>query len=269
MIICLLNSLIYAQRPATILYPDHLLKEGDYQNAEMEYKRYLFHEAKVKQDSVLACEGIAATKYFSRRYTEAANYCDDLIINKEFHSDKIFILSGLSYYRQGYFQSSLIAFGQIQDLKIRNELIVLAYLADQQISQAETILHTIKAESSIALDLNKIVESAKSIKFKSEFLPIVLSAVVPGSGYIYLEHYQTGLSAIMLNGLLIGTAIELGNNGLRLSSGIVYLLSVGWYLGTISGSHQKVLEVNESIYKKNVLSKIDIHLVRFEEKLID
>jgi hypothetical protein len=63
-----------------------------------------------------------------------------------------------------------------------------------------------------------------------------MSAILPGSGYIYAEHYGDGITAFLINGLFIAgtvTAIHQENYAV---AGIVGGVGVPFYPGNIYGS---------------------------------
>jgi tetratricopeptide (TPR) repeat protein len=71
---------------------------------------------------------------------------------------------------------------------------------------------------------------------RSPLMAGVLSAIIPGSGYIYCGRVTTGLVAFAVNGLLIWSIVDAlhnGNYGIALALGF---FGSGWYAGNITGS---------------------------------
>ncbi len=90
---------------------------------------------------------------------------------------------------------------------------------------------------------------------KSPVLAGVMSAILPGSGYIYAEHYGDGITAFLINGLFIAgtvTAIHQENYAV---AGIVGGVGVPFYLGNIYGSANAAKKWNLAARNK-VIQKI-------------
>jgi TM2 domain-containing membrane protein YozV len=90
---------------------------------------------------------------------------------------------------------------------------------------------------------------------KSPVLAGVMSAILPGSGYIYAEHYGDGITAFLINGLFIAgtvTAIHQENYAV---AGIVGGVGVPFYLGNIYGSANAAKKWNLAARNK-IIQKI-------------
>ena len=71
---------------------------------------------------------------------------------------------------------------------------------------------------------------------KSPFLAGFMSAILPGSGYMYAEHYGDGVTAFLLNGLFIaGAATSFHQENYAVGT-IVAVIGVPFYFGNIYGS---------------------------------
>lgn len=99
-----------------------------------------------------------------------------------------------------------------------------------------------------------LAEEAKNLKPKSSFLAGTLSVIVPGLGYVYSGHAQTGVTALLVNALLAYatySSIRTENYGLAALTGIFNLT---FYLGNISGSAKSAarynIERNKSFFRK-------------------
>ena len=74
-----------------------------------------------------------------------------------------------------------------------------------------------------------------------------LSAIVPGSGYVYAGRPQTGVASFIVNMLFIwsvGDAIKHESYGLASALGF---FGIGWYVGNISGYSTAAGEYNTRI----------------------
>jgi tetratricopeptide (TPR) repeat protein len=90
---------------------------------------------------------------------------------------------------------------------------------------------------------------------KSPVLAGVMSAILPGSGYIYAEHYGDGITAFLINGLFIaGTVTSIHQENYAVA-GIVGGVGVPFYLGNIYGSANAVKKWNLAVRNK-IIQKI-------------
>jgi TolA-binding protein len=82
----------------------------------------------------------------------------------------------------------------------------------------------------------ELLDQYQNLPGKSEILAGVLSAVVPGSGYIYAEHYGDGVTAFLINALAIaGTVTAVCNENYAVAA-IVGGIGLPFYFGNIYGS---------------------------------
>jgi tetratricopeptide (TPR) repeat protein len=90
---------------------------------------------------------------------------------------------------------------------------------------------------------------------KSPVLAGVLSAILPGSGYFYAEHYGDGITAFLINGLFIAGTVAAINQENYAVAGIVGGIGVPFYLGNIYGSANAAKKWNLGV-RKEVVQKI-------------
>ena len=76
-----------------------------------------------------------------------------------------------------------------------------------------------------------------------------MSAIIPGSGYLYSKHYDTALTSFMINGIIIWAihdAIKEKQYGIASAASV---FGLGWYIGNIEGSVKAAQKQNE--YERN------------------
>jgi len=94
---------------------------------------------------------------------------------------------------------------------------------------------------------------------KSPVLAGALSAILPGSGYMYAERYGDGFTAFLINGLFIaGTVTGIHNENYAVSA-IVGGIGIPFYLGNIYGSANAAKKWNLEV-KREVLRKVHASL---------
>lgn len=84
----------------------------------------------------------------------------------------------------------------------------------------------------------------------------LLNTFLPGSGYLYLEQYQSAITAFLLNGLFIGSSSAFFIKGYKLAGILFASFEMGWYYGGVLGVGGETNTYNQIIYEnlsKNLL----------------
>jgi TM2 domain-containing membrane protein YozV len=77
-----------------------------------------------------------------------------------------------------------------------------------------------------------------------------LNAFVPGAGYFYLGQKQSGITALLLNGLFIGASVYFFEEG-NIPAGVIFTsFEAGWYFGGIYGAGLEAKYYNERLYER-------------------
>lgn len=95
-----------------------------------------------------------------------------------------------------------------------------------------------------------LLDEYESQPRKSPALAGAISAVIPGSGQMYSEHYKDGLMAFVVNGLFIaGTIAALDDDNYALAA-IVGGVGLPFYVGNIYGAANATRKWNLSLTRK-------------------
>ena len=83
-----------------------------------------------------------------------------------------------------------------------------------------------------------------------------MSAILPGSGQIYIERYKDATSTFVLNSLFIaGAWIAFEGDNPALGA-ILTIFELGWYKGNIYGAvsraHKYNRKIDEDIFRKSI-----------------
>ena len=240
---------------------DAFLEEGEYYRAVTEYKKFLIlFPNSAKADYVSFAIGLAhfkgeefgtALRSFSalrQKYPESG------------YAVEAGYLEGVSYWRlkdYGGAQATLEALADehpASDYAPRALLAIgLSALDDDKPDRGRRALERLldrypdypdreSIEQAMAL-----IDRYRDLPEKSPVLAGILSAVLPGSGYIYAEHYGDGITALLINGLFIAGTITAIHNENYPVAGIVGGVGVPFYLGSISGSANAARKWNLNI----------------------
>lgn len=89
----------------------------------------------------------------------------------------------------------------------------------------------------------KGLETAANLEMKNPTLAGLLS-ILPGAGYVYCGRYQDALVSFVINGILIGAAIESFDKDLHVLGGLISCVEIGFYSGNIYGSVNSTRKYN-------------------------
>jgi hypothetical protein len=105
-------------------------------------------------------------------------------------------------------------------------------------------------------EVARIVEENKGLDFRSPLLAGILG-IVPGLGYAYTGAWQTALSSLLANAILLGAAYELMGQELYFSAASVGAVGLGFYLGNIYGSANSAAKRNRTLRKQHLDKYLD------------
>jgi len=123
-------------------------------------------------------------------------------------------------------------------------LLSLNKIFQYKLEEARITLSQIK-ENQIAVKYLSIIDTDSPIKFKSRKKAALMGLFFPGSGYIYTQKPQTGVSALFFNGLLGYATYDCFKNNKQGIGYVAGLFTLSFHLGSVYGSIQSVNQYNE------------------------
>jgi outer membrane protein assembly factor BamD (BamD/ComL family)/TM2 domain-containing membrane protein YozV len=248
---------------------DAFLGEGEYYRAITEFKKFLilFPDSK-KADYAWFRIGLAnlqgeefgpAARTFStlrQKYPESA------------YSLQAGYLEGISHWKMKGYNLTLMILAEISEGHPGSEYAPRALAAaglvaldedkaDLSRRNLERFLERYPGHSGVenVRDALAYLDQYERLPEKSPVLAGALSAILPGSGYMYAGRYGDGFTAFLINGLFIaGTVTGIHNENYALSA-IVGGIGVPFYLGNIYGSANAAKKWNLEV-KREVLRKV-------------
>jgi TolA-binding protein/TM2 domain-containing membrane protein YozV len=232
-----------------ILFPDS--EKADYAlfKTGMAYYRGEEYEPSVKSFSILR------EKYRTSRYLPEASYYE-----------------GLSYWKIKDREKARSAFDTLSEVFPQSEFAPLALVAGSLLALEEENVSVSMNRLERVTDRYPEYSGSKSVKEamtlidqyprlpqKSQTLAGVMSAILPGSGYIYADHVGDGITAFIINGLFIAgtiTAIYAENYAV---AAIVGGVGVPFYVGNIYGSANAAKKWNLGV-KRDLRNKVFLTL---------
>ena len=127
---------------------------------------------------------------------------------------------------------------------------------DEYLELAKKELTNLTDESIYARDTSlKIIDDYALSQKKNPTKALILS-LVPGGGYIYAGHKQTGITSLLINSMLAYATInsfQKENYGLGILTGV---FNLSFYVGNMQGAKKSADRYNENI-KYNSVSKLE------------
>lgn len=232
-------------------FADNLFEKGEYYRAITEYNRFLFNNAQTADDSLYAFLQISKSYYLGKDYENAISSITEItsILNE---NNKIIFnrYLALSYLKLGFPKSAIFILENNTDEPKSKLLLGITHLFLNEWDSAIDIFESLDNNSAdeitlLSSELVSISKNGKAIRKKKPVISAILSAIIPGSGYVYTENYQTGISSFLINLLLLGSSYELHKNGFKFTGSTASLVSFGWYLGNVYGSFTSAIKHNK------------------------
>jgi TolA-binding protein len=257
----------------TMKVADAFMAEREFYRAITEYKKFLilFPESD-KGDYALLKIGLAY--YHGEEYEASVRNLENL---REKYPDSSAIpesmyFSGLGYWKLKKYENARISLEGIlkfypdstyaPEALIANTMLELDQdHVDNSMQDMEKLFSaypdhpaSIQAKETLIL-LNQY----RNLPGKSEILAGVMSAIVPGSGYVYAEHYGDGITAFLINALaVVGTVTAVGNENYAVAA-IVGGIGMPFYFGNIYGSANAVKKWNMAV-RRELRNRISVTL---------
>lgn len=266
-------EILYTQEIHDQGFADYLFKEGEYYRAITEYYRisYMYMDS-TKKAELFRKIGLC--------YFHGADY-DGYIsflkkkrlffeLNPIIHAEMNLYLGKCYYYLNQYPKAIYTLEGSniSPDNIFFNEkqlLLAIFYTRTFDWKTAIKKMQLIEQDSSqklVAENFSRSLKNFSNLPRRSPFWAGFSSTIIPGSGYIYCNRIGTGITSLVINGLLvwaISDATKQEQYGLATLAGF---LGIGWYIGNIKGSVEAA-----NIYNSNIRNKFIDHLL--EEESID
>jgi TolA-binding protein len=248
---------------------DAFMEEGEYYRAVTEYKKFLIlFPDSAKADYAFFEIGMAYFK--GEEYGAAAR--SFLVLREKYPESGYAIQAG---YLEGVSQWKLknydraraaleILVEQYPESEYAPRSLVVICLAALDENKAEVSRQALKrflerypdhpGEENVREAL-ALLDRYQELPEKSPVLAGVMSAILPGSGYIYAEHYGDGITAFLINGLFIAGTITAIHQENYAVAGIVGGVGVPFYLGNIYGSANAAKKWNLGV-RNEIIQKI-------------
>jgi outer membrane protein assembly factor BamD (BamD/ComL family) len=270
--LCFAEQGIFLTDDLQLRVADTFLKQGEYYRAVTEYKRFaiLFPDSP-KAEYALFCIGIAS--YLGEEYGDAVQTFEKLAESSPAGSYNLSAryFAGLSLWKKKDYARAAVAFehlAQSTTSPFAPKALAawsLLELERDDSSVAAVLLQRFMTEYPLHPAIDQVREACsllvqyENLPQKSEIFAGVLSAILPGAGYVYAGRYGDGLTSFLINGLFIAGTVTAVNNDWLPAAGISGGIGLPFYLGNIYGSANAAKKWNHTI-KSEMRGRIEAAL---------
>jgi hypothetical protein len=220
-------------------FSKYLFSKREFDNSILELERIKFLNSKDEiinaKSEILIGINLLSKKDLenTRRHLDKINSSDDSL---QFNKNILLLVLG-DLQRTFLWNENFLKSLSAQTPKYNNLYSKFDFYNDLRLGKTDEI----KEIDSLGFALSKesfdnIIYSFKNIKTKSPFLSGMMSAIIPGSGYIYVGEVKEGISALLVNSLLGAGIYALFKNGNTGSGILTSLVAAPFYFGNILGS---------------------------------
>jgi TolA-binding protein/TM2 domain-containing membrane protein YozV len=267
---------LYLTEDLQLKIADAFMAEDEYYRAVTEYKKFLvlFPDSE-KADYALFRVGLA---YYRGEEYEMATQTFATVGQKYPNSGygaSAAYFEGLSDWKLGRFDQADTAFEHVVTQHPASEEAPLALLAKALASfdakdlpgckrELERFLVNYPADPR-AINVRAtitIIDENKELPRKSPAVAGVLSALVPGSGYMYAGRYGDGVTAFVVNGLFIAGTVVSAQQEIYPVAGVVGGVGLPFYVGNIYGSANAATKWNLAArrdLRRRIADSLDYH----------
>ncbi len=255
---CNANAQVVIDADAQLDYAETLFESGDFSGAVGELKRFIhFFPGDDRVESAMYRMGLA---YFQDgAFAEAVNAFNNLIHRCERDNPGLAARSRFRivecHLKQNESGRALMVLGNqillTEDVHVRDEAFYRSgwiLIASGDWKEARKRFEKISLENREAYKIDALVsglDNANSIPRKDPGLAGV-AAIFPGGGHLYLGRYKDALIAFALNAALFAGAYESFDNGSEFLGGLLSVVGLGFYGGSIYGSVSGAHKYNQA-----------------------
>lgn len=244
---------------------DSFMEEKEYYRAVTEYKKYLILFP--ASDKCAYARFRIGTAYYSGEEYESAAKAFALLRQSgpEEYGVKSGYFEALSYWKLKKLNEAMLTFRELAATHPQSELAPNALAASSLVALEKGDIAGSRADMTLFIERYPLhpgwsrIREARSMLWEHESLPrksgvlaSVMSAILPGSGYVYAGSFKDGITAFIINGLAAaGVATGVHQENLAVS-GIVAGVGLPFYFGNIYGSANAVRKWNAAAKEKHL-----------------
>jgi len=243
---------------------DAFMDEGEYYRAITEYKKFLIIFPQSEKGDY-AIFKIGMSYYHGEEYESSTRALAALREKypESSYAAQAHYFEGLGYWKLKQYQTAKTAMAALAASYPDSEYAPLALVAGSMLAldqeNVSVSRHGLEQLGSTypdypgskkAKEALGLLDQYENLPRKSEALAGIMSAVLPGTGYIYAEHYGDGITAFLINALAIAGAVTAVYHENYAVAGIVGGIGLPFYLGNIYGSANAAKKWNLAVRRE-------------------
>jgi tetratricopeptide (TPR) repeat protein len=241
------------------------MDEREYYRAITEYKKYLILFPQSEKNDYVRSR-IGAAYYNGEEYEPAIEVFSSLKYKSTDAGTRIqsSYLEALSYWRLNKLEEARLTFRQLASTYPQSEYAPLALAGGALVALENGDIANSRAEMTRFIEdypehpgwnrvreAREMLEQHDDLPRKSRVLAGIMSAILPGSGYLYAGHYKDGITSFLINGLAFaGAATGIHQENFAVA-GIVTGVGLPFYVGNIYGSANAAKKWNKAVRDKH------------------
>ncbi len=254
----LLSNLVAQDFKQLQSFAQQLKSEGEYFRAITEYKRVNNYFPK-NENYLSNLKEIADCYILGGHKLEAINEYNNILQANRLDKLANFQIAKLLHELAHYYESNEHIFNYIEHFNdsFKDTLMLIAginYVYLKDFVKAKNSFEMIPDTSSLFSTKKLYISYLDTIpRIKNRKMAGVLNLLIPGSGYIYTEKFETGIATFVTNSLfatLCYKSVKADENNSAVLSGLVF---TGFHLGSVSGAKQSADNWNKLKHKEYAL----------------
>lgn len=218
-------------------FAEYLAKSGQYDLATREFERLTF----------MLPENDSLKTSLLSMYRRSGKYDEAIIRGKQLYSELTTMSAssavefGRTLLLKSDYKSAKTFWDSNQKLSTPDKIILstTSDILQDNYKSANDLLQTLKPEDHrLATNYKELAEQAIAIKRKSPAMAGIMSAIIPGTGRVYVKDWKDGIVSLFFVGTMAFQSIRgFNKSGVKSTRGWIYGgIGFGFYLGNIYGS---------------------------------
>ena len=233
----------------TLSFANHLFDAGDYYRAITEYQRYLFISPDSKEIDFANLK-IALAYLEGKDYDIAFESLDNIANQPDnnFAQTARLRLAGGLYSAKEYNNAISVVSPTIREPDNKQEIDIflgLCQLHNGNRQQAETYFTSIRNNKPLISDLLNACNQYDNIPQKKKWLAGTMSALLPGSGQLYVKRPHDAAWAFLLNSVFLSATYYAFQNDETVAGIFAASLEAVWYTGNIYNAANGARKYNQ------------------------
>lgn len=218
-------------------FAEYLAKSGQYDLATREFERLTF----------MLPENDSLKTSLLSMYRRSGKYDEAIIRGKQLYPELTTMSAssavefGRTLLLKSDYKSAKTFWDANQKLSTPDKIILstTSDILQDNYKSANDLLQTLKPEDHrLATNYKELAEQAIAIKRKSPAMAGIMSAIIPGTGRVYVKDWKDGIVSLFFVGTMAFQSIRgFNKSGVKSTRGWIYGgIGFGFYLGNIYGS---------------------------------